>query len=298
MVLVDLGVLVVLLSLIAAATLSASPTMASATPFDLAAAIQRAPANATISVPASPTPYPPIYLRGGGARTLPVTVVFAPGASSAGMRFDGSSGVTIIGAHMVGGNISFNYGSHDMKTVKTLCEASTVNCIQVGTSWNITLDDTEIIGSQSDGIDIGGSQHVSIRRVGCEAFAPGPGAHPDCIQMYSFKARNGRPDDPALSYILIDHVLSVGNTQGVDMLGNEITPDHITIHDVHAATNQVWAFDFQFDQTADGRVIKLIGDEVMFAVDDVANAVAWLASAQSAYVTGMTLPVNGGWRFY
>jgi 3-oxoacyl-[acyl-carrier protein] reductase len=32
--------------------------------------------------------------------------------------------------------------------------------------------------------------------------------------------------------------------------------------------------------------------------DDVANAVAWLASPQSSYVTGMTLPVNGGWRFY
>lgn len=33
-------------------------------------------------------------------------------------------------------------------------------------------------------------------------------------------------------------------------------------------------------------------------VDDIANAVAWLASPQASYVTGMILPVNGGWRFY
>ena len=33
-------------------------------------------------------------------------------------------------------------------------------------------------------------------------------------------------------------------------------------------------------------------------VEDISNAVAWLASSQSSYVTGMTLPVNGGWRFY
>jgi 3-oxoacyl-[acyl-carrier protein] reductase len=32
--------------------------------------------------------------------------------------------------------------------------------------------------------------------------------------------------------------------------------------------------------------------------DDIANAVAWLASPQASYLTGMTLPVNGGWRFY
>ena len=34
------------------------------------------------------------------------------------------------------------------------------------------------------------------------------------------------------------------------------------------------------------------------SVQDIANAVAWLASPESSYVTGMTLPVNGGWRFY
>jgi len=33
------------------------------------------------------------------------------------------------------------------------------------------------------------------------------------------------------------------------------------------------------------------------AVADVADAVAWLASANSSYVTGISLPVNGGWRF-
>lgn len=32
--------------------------------------------------------------------------------------------------------------------------------------------------------------------------------------------------------------------------------------------------------------------------DDIAEAVLWLLSDKAAYVTGMTLPVNGGWAFY
>ena len=32
--------------------------------------------------------------------------------------------------------------------------------------------------------------------------------------------------------------------------------------------------------------------------EDIAQAVAWLCSPKASYVTGMTLPVNGGWRFY
>jgi len=32
--------------------------------------------------------------------------------------------------------------------------------------------------------------------------------------------------------------------------------------------------------------------------EDIANAVSWLCSEQAGYVTAMTLPVNGGWRFY
>ncbi|NMF87019.1 SDR family oxidoreductase [Aromatoleum petrolei] len=32
--------------------------------------------------------------------------------------------------------------------------------------------------------------------------------------------------------------------------------------------------------------------------EDIANEVGWQTSAQADHVTGMTLPVNGGWRFY
>ena len=32
-------------------------------------------------------------------------------------------------------------------------------------------------------------------------------------------------------------------------------------------------------------------------MEDIAAAVAWLAGPEASYVTGMTLPVNGGWQF-
>jgi 3-oxoacyl-[acyl-carrier protein] reductase len=31
--------------------------------------------------------------------------------------------------------------------------------------------------------------------------------------------------------------------------------------------------------------------------EDIANAAYWLASPEASYVSGVTLSVNGGWRF-
>lgn len=53
-----------------------------------------------------------------------------------------------------------------------------------------------------------------------------------------------------------------------------------------------------FDPERIKRIISTVPLERPGKGEDIANAVAWLASEQSSYVTGMTLPVNGGWRFY
>ena len=53
-----------------------------------------------------------------------------------------------------------------------------------------------------------------------------------------------------------------------------------------------------FDPDRIKKIISTIPLERPGTGEDIANAVAWLASEQASYLTGMTLPVNGGWRFY
>jgi 3-oxoacyl-[acyl-carrier protein] reductase len=54
----------------------------------------------------------------------------------------------------------------------------------------------------------------------------------------------------------------------------------------------------EWDEARIGGILAQIPLKRLGSVEDISNAVAWLASPQSSYVTGMTLPVNGGWRFY
>ena len=61
---------------------------------------------------------------------------------------------------------------------------------------------------------------------------------------------------------------------------------------VYLLTEQKW------DEARIGGILAQVPLKRLGTVEDISNAVAWLASSQSSYVTGMTLPVNGGWRFY
>lgn len=53
-----------------------------------------------------------------------------------------------------------------------------------------------------------------------------------------------------------------------------------------------------FDPERIQRIVSAIPLNRPGTTDDIASAVAWLASPQASYLTGITLPVNGGWRFY
>lgn len=81
-------------------------------------------------------------------------------------------------------------------------------------------------------------------------------------------------------------------------LARELGPKGITVNTVAPGfiedTGQTSVFGVDRIQ----KIVSLIPLHRPGRGEDIANAVAWLASPQADYVTGMTLPVNGGWRFY
>jgi 3-oxoacyl-[acyl-carrier protein] reductase len=81
-------------------------------------------------------------------------------------------------------------------------------------------------------------------------------------------------------------------------LARELAPRGINVNTVApgmiAGTGQTSGWD----EARIGGILAQVPLKRLGAVEDISDAVAWLASSQSSYVTGMTLPVNGGWRFY
>lgn len=67
---------------------------------------------------------------------------------------------------------------------------------------------------QSDGIDIALSRRIVIDRNTCEDFAPAPGAHPDCIQLWS------RPTVPPTGDITITNNVAIGTMQGIALFNH------------------------------------------------------------------------------
>ena len=73
---------------------------------------------------------------------------------------------------------------------------------------NGALRGNKIYGAVSDGIDIAGSHNVTATYNTCSKGAPGPGVHPDCIQLWSIAGL------PVQSDIMIAHNSATGPTQG------------------------------------------------------------------------------------
>ena len=59
----------------------------------------------------------------------------------------------------------------------------------VASSTNVLVTRNAITGSTGDGINVADSQRVIVSSNTCSAFVPGPGAHPDCIQLWSLVGR-------------------------------------------------------------------------------------------------------------
>ncbi|HLZ96673.1 MAG TPA: SDR family oxidoreductase [Steroidobacteraceae bacterium] len=81
-------------------------------------------------------------------------------------------------------------------------------------------------------------------------------------------------------------------------LARELGPQGITVNTVAPGMTADTGQTIHWDETRTASIRAQIPLGRLGAVDDVANAVVWLASSEASYITGMTLPVNGGWRFY
>jgi NAD(P)-dependent dehydrogenase (short-subunit alcohol dehydrogenase family) len=81
-------------------------------------------------------------------------------------------------------------------------------------------------------------------------------------------------------------------------LARELGPRGINVNTVAPGMTADTGQTADWDESRTAPILAQIPLRRLGTVDDVANAVAWLASPQSSYITGMTLPVNGGWRFY
>lgn len=70
------------------------------------------------------------------------------------------------------------------------------------------LTKNNFLKAYSDGIDIGGSHNVTASYNSCAGTVPGPGVHPDCIQMWSITGQ------PLQSDNTVSYNSAMGATQG------------------------------------------------------------------------------------
>jgi 3-oxoacyl-[acyl-carrier protein] reductase len=81
-------------------------------------------------------------------------------------------------------------------------------------------------------------------------------------------------------------------------LARELAPRGVNVNTVAPGMTANTGQTAHWDTARVSGILAQVPLNRLGSVQDIANAVAWLASPESSYVTGMTLPVNGGWRFY
>ncbi len=86
--------------------------------------------------------------------------------------------------------------------------ADAVRGMTIAQSSDVTVDRATLTRLKTDGIDIALSRRITVTNSTCTDFAPRPGDHPDCIQMWS------RPDAPPTSDIVIRGNTATGEMQG------------------------------------------------------------------------------------
>jgi len=190
-----------------------------ATPTTINSVIASAQPGDTIKMVPGSYPYILIQKR----NWTPALTVDATDATVAGVNIFRSTGIS-----WVGGNIT--------QVVKPGAIAAGYGFIANGSSSNISVSGVRIsnfrlgIGLDSvngarisgnwltkmsaDGIDVALSRNVVIDRNACSEFAPAPGNHPDCIQLWS------RPTAPPVADITITNNSAIGEMQGIALFNH------------------------------------------------------------------------------
>ena len=207
----------ILLVLATALTVPAAAAT-TATPATLAEVLARAAPGETVQL--APGSYDAIKLR--GRHWSPPVTVDATAAQLRGVRLDDVSGLTWHGGTFDGGDVErsgFNVVVADHLVVDGVKFGHyTRNGIGLGTVSDARITNNSFAGSGSDGIDIGLSRRIVLDHNRCSDFHPTPGAHPDCIQLWS------RPEQPPTADITITNNEAIGDMQGFNGF-NHVRPD-------------------------------------------------------------------------
>ena len=181
-----------MIRLLAAALLFAPPTLAGSKS-----------AGATCdTLAAALVPGATITLAGSCNRVVIPSKVYSPpvtiDASAAtvhGLAINRASGVTWIGGKVEGGADGIigigasGYGVQIAGSRQIIVQRAVVSgwarAIVVTASTDFVLDRITMTGLRTDGIDIALSKRGRVTNSTCADFAPAPGDHPDCIQMWS-----------------------------------------------------------------------------------------------------------------
>lgn len=122
------------------------------------------------------------------------------------------TGGTFKGDITAGGG---NYGFYAVESKAIAVTDVHFSDYRVGIVFD-TVNDGAVTGNwlaqmTSDGIDVAASRGIVIAHNACTDFVPGPGAHPDCIQLWS------RSDAAPVADIRITANNAVGFMQGISL---------------------------------------------------------------------------------
>lgn len=198
--------------LIVAAVLAASPT-------NLKAVMSSAMPGDTIKLAA--TSFPGLT-RVQRRSWTPAVIFDATDATLESVTVAGTTGVVWRGGTFVGTSVN-GYGVGNGMTISQSQNVSIEGARLSGSRNGVVVDRSDgvrVVGNtithmSSDGIDIALSRNVVVDRNSCADFAFSPGAHADCIQMWS------RPVAAPTADVVISNNRVNGDMQGI-FLGDHV----------------------------------------------------------------------------
>jgi parallel beta-helix repeat protein len=154
----------------------------------------------------------------------PALTIDASGATVAGVGVVQSSGVSWIGGTIAGvvptaGAVAGGYGFVANGNSSNISVSGVhFSDFRLGVGFD-QVTGGRIVGNwltrmSSDGIDVSLSRNIVIDRNACTEFHPAPGAHPDCIQLWS------RPTVAPVADITITNNSAIGEMQGISLFNH------------------------------------------------------------------------------